>query len=67
MSIFLKSPQCHFEFHKLSKIVETKGLFLFWNVKMRWIKHVTTFEMGWERVQTLIFKIEANNGFCGAN
>jgi hypothetical protein len=30
---------------------------------MRWIKHVTTFEMGWEIVQTLIFKMETNNGF----
>jgi hypothetical protein len=26
-------------------------------------KHVTTFEMGWERVQTLIFKMEGNNAF----
>jgi hypothetical protein len=30
---------------------------------MRWIKYVTTFEMGWEIVQTLISKMEANNGF----
>jgi hypothetical protein len=26
-------------------------------------KHVTTFEMGWEKVQTLIFKMEGNYAF----
>jgi hypothetical protein len=26
MSIFLKSPKCHLEFHKHVKIVETKDL-----------------------------------------
>ncbi len=59
---FSSSPKHHFEFIKLAKIVETKGLKAPQNVKTRWINMVTTLKRVGKEYKTLIVKMAADSG-----
>ncbi len=57
---FSHSPKRHLEFTKFTKIVETKGKRILWNIKIRWISMINLVKWVLFEYCTLLMKMALN-------